>query len=73
MYYVAAIAWEQNRREWIGDRSRRSKRIQKDPIIRYMLSTASLVIPSPFRRKICSYINVLGSILLGTKHNSNSF
>ncbi|THG13309.1 hypothetical protein TEA_029145 [Camellia sinensis var. sinensis] len=29
----SAIAWQQNRKEWIGDQSQRSKRIQKDPII----------------------------------------
>ncbi|CAL5343311.1 unnamed protein product [Camellia sinensis] len=28
-----AIAWQENRKEWIGDQSQRSKRIQKDPII----------------------------------------
>ncbi|XP_057471324.1 uncharacterized protein LOC130760139 isoform X2 [Actinidia eriantha] len=53
----AAIAWEQNRREWIGDRSRSSKRIQKDPIISWSTTYEDLLctderfpesIPLPF-------------------------
>ncbi|PSS05068.1 Ubiquitin carboxyl-terminal hydrolase [Actinidia chinensis var. chinensis] len=39
----AAIAWEQNRREWIGDRSRRSKRILKDPIISWSTTYEDLL------------------------------
>ena len=34
---VAAIAWQESRRKWVGDPSRRPKRKAKDPIIRYIL------------------------------------
>lgn len=34
--YVAANAWHESRKRWIGDPHQRSRRIEKDPIIRYM-------------------------------------
>ncbi|GKU91665.1 hypothetical protein SLEP1_g5502 [Rubroshorea leprosula] len=33
----AVHAWHENRKRWVGDQSRRSKRITKDPIIRYIV------------------------------------
>ncbi|KAF5948019.1 hypothetical protein HYC85_013976 [Camellia sinensis] len=39
----AAIAWQQNRKEWIGDQSQRSKRIQKDPIISWSTTYEDLL------------------------------
>lgn len=31
---AAAIAWHENRRKWVGEVSRKSERMPKDPIIR---------------------------------------
>ena len=48
MYCVAAITWQQNRREWIGDRSQRSKGLPKDPVIRYKLWVTASLSPIEF-------------------------
>ncbi|PSR92991.1 Tripeptidyl aminopeptidase [Actinidia chinensis var. chinensis] len=39
----AAIAWQQNRREWIGDPSQRSKRMPKDPVISWSTTYEDLL------------------------------
>ncbi|XP_057472196.1 uncharacterized protein LOC130760760 [Actinidia eriantha] len=39
----AAIAWQQNRREWIGDRSQRSKRMPNDPVISWSTTYEDLL------------------------------
>ncbi|CAL5404348.1 unnamed protein product [Camellia sinensis] len=41
--HAPAIAWQQNRKEWIGDQSQRSKRIQKDPIISWSTTYEDLL------------------------------
>ncbi|XAR52330.1 hypothetical protein NMG60_11020326 [Bertholletia excelsa] len=39
----AATTWQKNRREWIGDQSRRMKRMPKDPIISWSTSYEDLL------------------------------
>ncbi|KAL6958744.1 hypothetical protein U1Q18_052668 [Sarracenia purpurea var. burkii] len=39
----AAIAWQQNRREWLGDQSQRLKRTPKDPIISWSTTYEDLL------------------------------
>ncbi|KAG5557620.1 hypothetical protein RHGRI_007765 [Rhododendron griersonianum] len=39
----AEIAWQQNRRQWIGDQSKKFKRMPKDPIIRYIILAKYLI------------------------------
>lgn len=34
IFFLAAIAWHESRREWIGDSSKRLQRTPKDPVIR---------------------------------------
>lgn len=33
--YAAEIAWHERRRQWVGDQSQKSKRIPREPIMRY--------------------------------------
>ncbi|XP_052200545.1 uncharacterized protein LOC127806957 [Diospyros lotus] len=49
----AAIAWQQNRREWIGSQSRRSRRMPKDPIISWSTTYEDLLCTNvPFPKPI---------------------
>lgn len=38
IFYAAAIAWHEERRKWVGDKSQHPPRMAKDPIIRYATS-----------------------------------
>ncbi|PIN24449.1 hypothetical protein CDL12_02800 [Handroanthus impetiginosus] len=49
----AAIAWDENRRKWIGDLSQRSQRIPKDPIISWSMTYEDLLSTNdPFPKPI---------------------
>ncbi|GAB4854993.1 hypothetical protein Ancab_023580 [Ancistrocladus abbreviatus] len=49
----AAIAWHENRRKWIGDRSRRSKRGPKEPVISWSMAYEDLLLTNePFKESI---------------------
>ncbi|KAG5557272.1 hypothetical protein RHGRI_007514 [Rhododendron griersonianum] len=39
----AEIAWQQNRRQWIGDQSQKFKRMPKDPIISWSTTYEDLL------------------------------
>ncbi|KAJ8557538.1 hypothetical protein K7X08_003163 [Anisodus acutangulus] len=43
VYGAAAIAWHENRRRWVGDVSRRSDRMPKDPIISWSTTYEDLL------------------------------
>lgn len=32
---IAAVAWHESRRKWVGDHPKRSRKISRDPVIRY--------------------------------------
>uniref|UniRef100_A0A2P2PHY6 Uncharacterized protein LOC105641111 isoform X1 n=1 Tax=Rhizophora mucronata TaxID=61149 RepID=A0A2P2PHY6_RHIMU len=38
-----AIAWHENRRKWIGDQSRQTQRVEKDPIISWSTTYEELL------------------------------
>ncbi|XVF83050.1 hypothetical protein PTKIN_Ptkin16aG0101300 [Pterospermum kingtungense] len=39
----AAIAWHENRRRWVGDKSQQSRKISKDPIISWSTAYEELL------------------------------
>nr|XP_023915641.1 uncharacterized protein LOC112027201 isoform X1 [Quercus suber]POF06529.1 hypothetical protein CFP56_44632 [Quercus suber] len=49
----AAIAWQESRRKWVGDPSRRPKRKAKDPIISWSMAYEDLLLTNePFPERI---------------------
>ncbi|XP_055830104.1 uncharacterized protein LOC129899235 isoform X2 [Solanum dulcamara] len=49
----AAIAWHENRRKWVGEVSRKSERIPKDPIISWSTTYEELLSTTdPFSERI---------------------
>lgn len=39
----AAISWHENRKKWVGDQSKRSNRVPKDPIISWSMDYEDLL------------------------------
>ncbi|PON48843.1 zinc finger protein [Trema orientale] len=49
----AAIAWHENRRKWVGDKSQQVKRTEKDPIISWSTAYEDLLATNePFAEPI---------------------
>ncbi|XP_042505324.1 uncharacterized protein LOC122081955 [Macadamia integrifolia] len=49
----AAITWHENRRQWIGDQSRKSQRVAKDPVISWSTTYEDLLSTNePFSQRI---------------------
>ncbi|GMH13302.1 hypothetical protein Nepgr_015143 [Nepenthes gracilis] len=49
----AAIAWHENRREWVGDQSQRSKRVPRDSVISWSMTYEDLLSTNePFQEPI---------------------
>jgi len=49
----AAIAWQESRRKWVGDQSRRPKRKAKDPILSWSMAYDDLLLTNePFSEPI---------------------
>ncbi|KAL9271150.1 hypothetical protein AKJ16_DCAP12492 [Drosera capensis] len=48
-----AIAWHENRRKWIGDQSRKSRRDSRDPVICWSMTYEDLLLTNePFEQRI---------------------
>ncbi|KAK6228283.1 hypothetical protein SCA6_000623 [Theobroma cacao] len=49
----AAIAWHENRRRWVGDKSQQSQRVSKDPVISWSTTYEELLLTNePFPESI---------------------
>ncbi|KAF9594233.1 hypothetical protein IFM89_028890 [Coptis chinensis] len=53
MFFVAAIAWHEKRREWVGDQSQKQQTVPKDPVISWSMTYEDLLSTSePFSQPI---------------------